>query len=162
MSNSALLVLATLPALAAGCSIEAPACRVDPQFRDDRRSNSSCVAQNGNRVLAIVHRFSGKLDLPGGRREADETGQCTAHREAWEETGLDVTVGRFLVERNSTMLFDCRLPPGIDATRDLSVPLWGHIEVAGIEWVDPSKQDPDDWRFPEELQTLRLALDRAE
>jgi 8-oxo-dGTP pyrophosphatase MutT (NUDIX family) len=162
MSNRPLLVLATLAAVVAGCAVEAPACRVDPAFVDERRSNSSCVVRNGDRVLAIVHRLSGKLDLPGGRRESDETGQCTAHREAWEETGLDVTVGRFLIERNSTMLFDCRLPPGIDATRDLPVPLWGHVEVAGIEWIDPSTQAPADWRFPEELETLRLALDRVE
>jgi 8-oxo-dGTP pyrophosphatase MutT (NUDIX family) len=106
--------------------------------------------------------LSGKLDLPGGRREGDETGQCTAHRELWEETGLDATVGRLLIERNSTFVFDCRLPPNVDPTSDIKVPPWAHIEVADIQWIDPSGQEPTDWRFPEELETLRLALDRAE
>jgi 8-oxo-dGTP pyrophosphatase MutT (NUDIX family) len=165
MSRPALRVLPVLAAFAAGaaaCSVEAPPCRVDPNLVDDRRSNSLCIVRSGDRVLATIHRFSGKLDLPGGRREGDETGQCTAHRELWEETGLDGTVGALLIDRNSTLLFDCRLPPNVDATRKISVPPWAHIEVAGIEWIDPAEQEPGDWRFPEELETLRLALDRAD
>jgi 8-oxo-dGTP pyrophosphatase MutT (NUDIX family) len=155
-------VLAAFAACAAACSVEAPPCRVDPELVDDRRSNSICVVRNDSRVLATVHRFSGKLDLPGGRREGDETGQCTAHRELWEETGFDATVGRLLIERNSTILFDCRLPTNVDPVRELSVPPWAHLEVAGIEWIEPAEQDPGDWRFPQELETLRLALDRAD
>ena len=162
LAPKVLLLLAALAALEAGCTVEAPACRVDPAFVDTSRSNSDCVVRNGDRVLAIVHRFSGKLDLPGGRREGEETGQCTAHREAWEETGLDVTVGRLLIERNSTMMFDCRLPANVDPARDFSVPPWGLVEVSGIEWVDPSEQEPADWRFPGELETVRLALDHAD
>jgi 8-oxo-dGTP pyrophosphatase MutT (NUDIX family) len=165
MSRSALRwlpVITAFAAIAAACTVEAPVCRVDPAFVDDRRSNSSCVVRSGDRVLAIVHRFSGRLNLPGGRRVGDETGQCTAHREMWEETGVDVTVGRFLIDRNSTLLFDCRLPPSIDATRQVPVPMWGHIEVVDIQWIDPHKQDPRDWRFQGELETLRLALDRAD
>ena len=157
-----LAVLATLGVLVAGCTVEAPACRVDPALVDDRRSNSSCVIRNGERVLAIVHRFSGKLDLPGGRRAGDETGQCTAHREAWEETGFDVTVGRLLIARNSNMMFECRLPANFDPARNLSVPPWGLVEVAGIQWVEPSEHEPSDWRFPGELETVRLALDQAD
>jgi 8-oxo-dGTP pyrophosphatase MutT (NUDIX family) len=154
-------VIGAFAAYAAACSLEAPPCRVDPGFVDDRRSNSLCIVRSGDRVLATIHRFTGKLDLPGGRREGDETGQCTAHRELWEETGLDGTVGELLIERNSTLLFDCRLPASVDPTRKVSVPPWAHIEVAGIEWIDPNEQKPDDWRFPQELETLRLALDRA-
>ena len=113
-------------------------------------------------MLAIVNRLSGKLDLPGGRREGDETGQCTAHRELWEETGIDATVGQLLIERNSTAMFACSLPANVDPTRDVAVPLWANFEVADIEWIDANEEDPDDWRFPEELETLRLALDRAD
>ena len=165
MSRSALPVLpwlASFVELGVGCTVEAPPCRVDPDRVDDRRVNSMCIVRSGERVLAIVHRFSGKLDLPGGRREGDETGQCTAHRELWEETGLDATVGQLLIERNSTGMFECSLPANIDAARDIAVPLWANIEVADIEWVDASEQEPGDWRFPEELETLRLALDRAD
>jgi 8-oxo-dGTP pyrophosphatase MutT (NUDIX family) len=165
MSRLGLRVLLVLAAFAAGvtaCSVEAPPCRIDPGLVDDRRSNALCIVRSGDRVLATTHRFSGKLDLPGGRREGDETGQCTAHRELWEETGFDATVGELLIDRNSTLLFDGRLPPGVDATRKLSVPPWAHLEVAGIQWIDPMEQEPGDWRFPEELETLRLALDRAD
>ncbi|HEY7671096.1 MAG TPA: NUDIX hydrolase [Gammaproteobacteria bacterium] len=165
MSRSAWCVLpacAALAAFAAACTVEAPACRVDPAFADDRRSNSICVVRNGDRVLATVNRMSGKLDLPGGRREGDETGQCTAHRELFEETGIDATVGRLLIDRNSTLLFDCRLPASVDVARAPSVPPWALIEVAGIQWIDPNEQQPADWRFPGELETLRLALDRAD
>jgi 8-oxo-dGTP pyrophosphatase MutT (NUDIX family) len=155
-------LLAAFATIAAACSVEAPPCRVDPGLVDERRSNSLCIVRNGGRVLATINRFSGKLDLPGGRREGDETGQCTAHRELWEETGLDATVGELLIERNSTLLFDCRLPASVDVTRKISVPPWAHLEVVGIEWIDPSEQEPGDWRFPQELETLRLALDRAD
>jgi 8-oxo-dGTP pyrophosphatase MutT (NUDIX family) len=121
-----------------------------------------CVVRNGPRVLVTVNRMSGKLDLPGGRRQGDETGQCTAHRELFEETGIDATVGQFLIDRNSTLLFDCRLPPSVDTSRALRVPMWAQIEVAGIQWINPSEQAPDNWRFPGQLETLRLALDRAD
>ena len=144
MSRSALRLLPALAAFAAACTVEAPACRVDPAFVDDRGGNAICVVRNGTRVLATVNRASGKLDLPGGRREGDETAQCTAHRELFEETGFDATVGRLLIDRNSTLLFDCRLPASPDAQRALSVPIWAHIEVAGIQWIDPSEQAPDD------------------
>jgi 8-oxo-dGTP pyrophosphatase MutT (NUDIX family) len=129
---------------------------------DDRRSNSICLVRDGNRVLATVNRLSGKLDLPGGRREGDETGQCTAHRELWEETGLDATVGRFLIDRNSTLLFECRVPASVDSAHDVAVPPWAFYEIADIEWIDPAEHEPADWRFPGELETLRLALDRAD
>jgi 8-oxo-dGTP pyrophosphatase MutT (NUDIX family) len=155
-------VYAAFAAFAAACTVESPACRVDPAFADDRRSNSICIVRSGDRVLATVHRFSGKLDLPGGRRQGDETGQCTAHRELFEETGLDATVGRLLIDRNSTLLFDCRLPASVDPAREPSVPPWGIIEVVDIKWVDPNEQAPGDWRFPGQLETLRLALDRAD
>jgi 8-oxo-dGTP pyrophosphatase MutT (NUDIX family) len=154
-------VLAAFAACAAACSLDAPPCRVDPGLVDDRRSNAVCVIRNGDRVLTTINRYSGKLDLPGGRREGDETGQCTAHRELWEETGFDGTVGRLLIDRNSTMFFDCQLPLSVDVTRKISVPPWAHIEVAGIQWIDPSEQAPADWRFPGQLETLRLALDEA-
>jgi 8-oxo-dGTP pyrophosphatase MutT (NUDIX family) len=165
MTRSAFRMLPVFTAFAAfatACTVEAPACRVDPAFADDRRSNSVCVVRNGDRVLATVHRFTGKLDLPGGRRQGDETGQCTAHRELFEETGFNATVGRLLIDRNSTLLFDCRLSASVDPARDLSVPPWGIVEVVDIKWIDPNVQTPADWRFPGQLETLRLALDRAD
>ena len=126
MSYSALRslpLLASFVVLGVGCTVEAPACRVDPEHVDERRTNSICIVRSGSRVLAIVNRLSGKLDLPGGRREGDETGQCTAHRELWEETGIDARTG-VLRDWGLENLYDIyphylhRYPPGVTRNRE--------------------------------------------
>lgn len=134
---------------------KAPSCRVDPAFVEARVGNASCLIQDNGRVLAIKHRFSGRYNLPGGRSEESESAQCTAHRETWEETGIDVIVGRRLTgARRDGGLYECALPPGIDNAA-LHIPLRGHIEVEGLEWVDPTEHRPRQWRYRGELRQIQ-------
>ncbi len=88
-------VMLLIPCCLTGCA-GAPTCRVAAGLEDGRRGDSGCVIIDDASLLVIRHRLGGKLGLPGGAAAAGESAQCTAHRETWEETGLDVRVGRFL------------------------------------------------------------------
>jgi len=134
----------------------APACRVDPRFVDERIGNAQCVIVDQGRVLAARHRASGRYDLPGGRGSASETAQCTAHRETWEEIGLNVIVRRPLTGYGTSWLYECSV--ALESTQTPVVPFRSKLELAGLEWVDPSQQQPGEWRFPTQLRTIRRLL----
>ena len=147
-------VLCTLLLGLAGCA-DAPPCRIAAGAVDEARLNGICLVVVDERVLAVRHRASGKYDLPGGRRRPEETAQCTAHRETWEETGLDVTVGRRLATFSNAALYGCRLdveignepPPGTPHT----------FEVTGVEWVEPALLERGSWRFEDRFDAIAAA-----
>jgi 8-oxo-dGTP diphosphatase len=144
MSRSVLPALLLL--LCCACT-EAPPCLVEPGREDDRRGNSTCLVEEGGRVLLVRQRFSGRVALPGGRREPGETGQCTAHRETLEETGFEVVVGGLLGETSGTLIFGCRLR---DGSADSPVPGasgLSRLEVSGASWVPADSFGRLDWRF---------------
>jgi len=81
-----------------------------------------------------------------------EAAQCTAHRETWEEAGIDAEVGRLvLVFDNGFRLYAC-LPadPSVRPGTEPGVPEWAWTEVSEIDWVDPESVFAEDWRYPEQ------------
>ena len=114
---------------------------------EDRRANAGCLILHDDKVLLITHRWGGKLGVPGGTREADELAQCTAHRETYEETGLDVTVGRRLaVMKNGFHLYRC-YPESGSSPEPLPVPTSALTEVKALDWYLLDSLDRDRWRF---------------
>ena len=113
--------------------------------------------------MLIRHRLTGKLDFPAGGRNEGESLQCTAHREAWEETGFNVEVGEQLATTASGMpIFNCiadeslaRLPATFDA------PDWAALEVIQLEKSDPFLLNKGALRFPDDLIPLRDAYVKA-
>src|SRR5690606_18165608 len=51
---------------------------------------------SAGRVLVVYDRFRGVWTVPGGVVDADEDPASAARREAWEEGGVKVEVGRVL------------------------------------------------------------------
>lgn len=119
--------------------------------------------RSGDTALLIRHRLTGRLDFPAGGRQSDESLQCTAHRETWEETGFNVEVREQLATTASGMpIFHCiadaslnQLPAQFDA------PGWSALEVQRLEKVDPFLIDKDAMRFADDLIPLRDAYVKA-
>lgn len=143
----------------AGCA-DAPPCRIVPEYTDSARGNAACLIRREDEVLAIRHRFSDRLDLPGGRSDGIETGQCTAHRETWEETGLNVVVGPRVSRPDESLLYECSLSGDEADLTDRSISLIARIEVADLTWIDVQESRGRDWRYRWQLRWIRQILAR--
>lgn len=153
-------MLAVLSMPAGGASAQPP-CRTafdDPEFA----FAAGCLVEDGGRMLAVRHRFGGKLGFPGGRSGSAESAQCVAHRETWEETGLEVVVHDMLKRfGNGFALYRCELvDPAAARSDQLAVPTSGRNEITQVIWIDPRETDAADWRFPRDHpEILRLLED---
>lgn len=107
----------------------------------------------------VKQRFTGRYSLPGGHSKGRESAQCTAHRETWEESGLNVQVGPLLgVFGEEFRLYECwPADPGYIIGSTNKIPAVGMIEVTGAHWVVPSALKLKEWRYPEDAEwTLEL------
>lgn len=153
-----ILAVALVVAVVFMLTPDPPPCAVDPQQRDDRQADAGCLIVRDERVLLIRGRGSDKLSLPGGASRSAELAQCTAHRETWEETGLDVRVGGFIGRTETDFyLYDCTPVTVVD---ELAVPGFSIVEVAEVVWRDPATLTGADMRFPWQLGLLREAARR--
>lgn len=117
---------------------------------------------HGDRMLVVRQRVSGKLGFPAGFAETGESSQCVAHRETWEETGLDVVV-HTLVKRfgNGFALYRCELTDAKPMdTDELAVPASGKTEVSQVLWVNPKETEATDWRFPRQYPAILELIDQ--
>jgi len=122
-----------------GCQDEGIACRTNTLV--DATGNAGCWVVSEDKLLMVKQR-SGKYSFPGGTTEIGESAQCTAHRETWEETGIDVVVEGLKHQfDNGFYLFDCQ------AERTAAKPqAWAEVE--DVVWVRPETIAEKNWRFP--------------
>jgi 8-oxo-dGTP pyrophosphatase MutT (NUDIX family) len=145
-------VLALAPPPAGG----APPCRLQPGIDDQHAGNAGCLVRVGDRMLVLRHRWGGYLGLPGGRSDPGETARCTAHRETWEETGLDVEVGQLLMGFvNGFSVFACRTAEPLPADAELELPDHATNEVRALMLSNPDDISAEDWRFPSQWGPIR-------
>ena len=136
-------------------SIPESECKIKSGTADLSSANAGCLISNKDKLLVIRHRANGKLGLPGGSSEYGETAQCTAHRETWEETGLDTIVGEKLYTfENSYQLYACYPEPAeqLDAEKLITNDAF---EVSDVLWRDPKTLKRKKWRFPKQLRKLK-------
>lgn len=120
------------------------------------------------RVLVIRRAHEpgyGKLGLPGGVIEPDETGEMAAARETREETGLDVPLEafRYLCTLNNRYLFQGYVWPTIDLCYMAQVPSFeGLLKPDPAEVMEtivcmPEEVDLDDFAFWSNAEAVRRA-----
>lgn len=154
---SAILVL--LPLFSCSQAPSPPACRV-AQPVDSHASAAVCLISANNKVLLIEHSWSDKLNLPGGEQNGDETLQCAAHRETWEQTGFNVEVGSLLGHTSSGMaIFHCTQQAGLASLpAQFAAPEWASDEVVSLHQVDLFQLTQDELLYPDDLVPFRDAF----
>lgn len=130
-----------------------------------------CVIRSGDKVVMINEIITQKLSLPAGTIGNGEDPRLAAQREAWEETGLVVSVGQELNRTDRAVFYDCIADSDIVAFQYNNVldgnelPIWfaPHygVEVSSAMLVDPQLVPSQDYRFPEQLQWLIDQLPNA-
>lgn len=136
-----LTTLAIVP-LISGCNGLNPDCPMESQ-QPHLTGNAGCWLQK-NKKLLLIEQSNGLYSFPGGTAEFAESAQCTAHRETWEEAGVDVKVGKLKHQfDNGFYLFNCYAETLSLATNDAS-------EVDQVVLLAPQEIPAEKWRFPEQ------------
>ena len=132
------------------CVPEKPHCPFEgaPEFAP----SAGCLAVVDDRIL-LVQTYAGGMSPPGGKSIAGESAQCTAHRETWEETGLDLKpVERLAVFDTGFHLYHCEYHRNYDALN-----VWP-AEVLRALWLPVADLDRVEWRFPGQGQALQQII----
>jgi len=147
------LLLVSAPVLG-GCS-QPPQCPT--QIESTPSISAGCLVIENNKLL-IAQTHQGVVSIPGGSSNAGEPSHCAAHRETWEETGLDVTPTKLVrVFDNGFHLYRCRWQ-GVQ--KQSSAPFV--LEIDKAFWIDSSQFSDYTWRFPEQAQWLLQKLNEDE
>ena len=119
-----------------------------------------CIINADQQIVVVDEILTGKTSLPAGTISVNESPRETAQREAWEETGLVVSVGKELGRNNKAVFFECvsdsdiiafqsQSPQGGRVLPNWFAPHYG-IEVSAARLIDPATLDVDDYRYPEQ------------
>ncbi len=124
-----------------GCGQTPPPCPHDNNQLP--AASAGCMLVKNGRLL-VVQDFKSYISVPGGSSDKKESPQCTAHRETWEETGLNVYVGE-LVDKFDTgfHLYKCSLsnPRGM-----IDPP--PRLELQDVFWLAVDEFPNHTWRYP--------------
>lgn len=137
--------------LLTACKPATPVCPFngEPEYAP----SAGCLAVVEGRVL-LVEMHTGKLSPPGGKARAGESAQCAAHRETWEETGLDLMPDRLLqVFDTGFHLYSCGFYRNYDPLN-----VWPS-EVKQALWVPLEEMESKQWRFAGQGRILRNLID---
>ncbi len=144
-------VAPVLTLLLAACAPGTPPCPFGgaPEYA----SSAGCFTVSGDGLL-LVQSLDGRISLPGGSREADESAQCTAFRETWEETGLRLQPRELLqVFDTGFHLYRCERDA---SSGDIDPPL--RFEVRAVFYLPAARFDSYQWRFPQQRSLLENML----
>ena len=148
--ESSLLALGIMGSIS--CS-EALKCTYDVEFVAG--ANAGCLVVNKSRLL-IVEDYLGKMALPGGTKKTGEAPQCTAEREVWEETGIEVKARRKIKTfDNKFQVYACDIVANqkLDGS---TKPVFSEIER--IHWVGIDELESMEWRFPDQVELMSKYL----
>lgn len=128
----------------------------------EHEANAGCVILNDDHLLVLRHRFGGELGIPAGASDRGESAQCTAHRETWEETGLDVRVGRELGRlRYGFTVYRCHPEELLDPSAEPVLPWHVRLEITGAEWMPLEALPRDQWRYREQVDAFLELVQQA-
>lgn len=111
--------------------------------------SAGCLTLVHNRLLVVESSFGG-ITPPGGKSKKGESAQCAAHRETWEETGLDLLPRQLLqVFDTGFHLYYCEIHAGSGGIE--SGPLH---EVRRGFWLSLDDFNAVEWRFQGQGEAL--------
>ncbi len=140
--------------LLTACATSLPTCPY--QGPPDFAPSAGCLAVIHGRVL-VVSNSEGRIGPPGGSALADESAQCAAHRETYEETGLDLMPRQLLRTFDTGFnLYYCEIHSGSGAIEPKSF-----FEVQRAYWLPLEDFGRVEWRFPGQGQELEQMLRQA-
>lgn len=123
-------------------------CTLANQVVSSQNNNSACLILNNNQFLTVLNRNKNAWDFPGGTANKNESSQCVAQRETFEETHLKVSVGKKVHEyENGFSLYLCDIDESLYA-KNYSVPFWAKVEIKAIQWHKLNEIHTSTWRFP--------------
>ncbi|PLW69971.1 NUDIX hydrolase [Pseudohalioglobus lutimaris] len=136
--------------LSACASAATPPCPY--QGEPDYAASAGCLAVVHGKMLVVGSRTGG-VTPPGGKARDGESAQCAAHRETYEETGLD------LIPRELVAVFDTGFHLYFCEIHAQS----GSIEADVLEvkrgyWLDFTDFDKVRWRYPGQGERLYQLL----
>ncbi|MFT5690896.1 MAG: 8-oxo-dGTP diphosphatase [Oceanicoccus sp.] len=124
-----------------GCSQPPPACPHDNIQAP--AASAGCMIISGGRLL-VVKDFRNRISVPGGSSDQRESPRCTAHRETWEETGFDTSVGELVETFNTGFhLYHCSLSHPNGAIEPPA-----RFELKDIFWLSSKHFSDHNWRYP--------------
>ncbi len=142
--------------LVSGCNAsEPPPCPF--QGEADFAASAGCLVLVHGRILVVESRFGG-ITPPGGKSKPGESAQCAAHRETWEETGLDLRPGRLLHKFDTGFyLYACDIHADSGAIEAGST-----TEVRRGFWLPVTDFDKVEWRFDGQGEALLDLIKRLQ
>ena len=145
MKASWILVLITAILLSA-CSRQ-PACSV--ASGDMGVPSAGCLAVDNGELL-LVKIMGGTYGPPGGSTKSKESAQCTAERETWEETGVQVSAVELAVEfDNGFRLYWC------EAVLGREIEITSPIEIQHADWYAPELFQHLKWRYANQADIIQ-------
>jgi 8-oxo-dGTP pyrophosphatase MutT (NUDIX family) len=146
MFKPAVLVASLL--LCAACAATPPPCPY--QGTPDHAPSAGCLVVSQGRLL-LVENGQRKVSVPGGKSRPGESAQCAAHRETWEETGLDLVPGALMhVFDTGFHLYRCEPRNGLGPLAPANP-----MEITRIWWERPAAFDSVNWRYPGQQSVYR-------
>ena len=114
--------------------------------------SAGCLAVN-NGDLLLVKIMGGTYGPPGGSVEKNEFAQCTAERETWEETGVQVIAGDLAVEfDNGFRLYWC------EAVSGRQIEIHRPLEIRHADWYAPDLFKHLKWRYADQADIIKTLM----
>lgn len=142
--------------LASCKSTQIPCPKIDNAVIDTKKTAQSagCMAIYEGKLLVIQNTHN-KLSIPGGSSENNEPAYCTAHRETWEETGLNLLPTKLVnIRPNGFHIYLCDMHDESGA-----ITITNPLEAIDVKWLDRSQFNNYQWRFPDQYIWLKQWLD---
>ena len=154
--TAAVLFAAAVLALLSACEDDPPPPCPSNDPVDSVLSAGCLVVVHGS-VLLVENRRGG-FGPPGGSARDTESARCAAHRETWEETGLDLVPGDLVATFDTGFnLYQCAIH---QHSGDLEIRQ--RTEISQIIWLPVDQFDTVEWRFAGQGEQLHELLTREQ
>lgn len=134
--------------------MDVPSCNVSESLLEDKSSaNAGCLIMQNEKTLLVRDYNNHTYSIPAGTSNKIESAACTAHRETFEESGINVQVVKKLyVTDNGFNIFLCE---------PISVIDFNYQKKYEIDEVVFKKiSDIENYKYPNQLNLIKRYLSK--